>query len=389
MDNTKIREAYKEIDTFADVNESLSVCMDKLTNLGLEAIPVKDENGEFVGLISMRHLRRSHLNPAEVKIRKLIKRVPQIQIDDTLEEASRVMLENNIMHLPVYSGEQFKGIVTHNDILKHAFTGTVGEKTASSIMSKNPEFIHPNDTAAQVLNLFRQHGYSHLPVMDGNKVVGMISIRDIIDLVYRERKRSTVGERVGERISISDIEVKSVMNRPVVQVDVSDTLTECLDKMFRKNISSLVVTDNYGLAGILTKLDFLELIAKEAVEKRRITVQFSIKPSVEVGDKDQEIMIRNFMSFKRKYAKTLGKGTLFVYMKTQGSVDGKHMIVQCRLNLRTALGQYHSSSEAYGPLDAFSIALDRLSRRILQDKENKDGPRTSQRYIEGYLDSEF
>ena len=385
----KVQQVYKEVIVSVNVNDSLSSCMNRLTELGLDAISVTNNREEYVGMISMRRIRRSPLDPTAVRVRKFVERVPGVQMYDSFEEAARLMIETRSMHLPVYSGEQFKGVVTHNDILSHAMKGPLGSKPVELVMSKNPVVAKPDDSVAQILNLFKAHGVSHVPVVDGSNVVGIVSIRDLIDLVYREKKRPTIGERVGEKIGITNIKVREVMVSPVITVKASDTLATCLDAMFNRDVSCLVVTNQHGLAGIVTKLDFLEPLALMAAESRKITVQFSVKPSVVIDDKDREKIILHFDSFKRKYGKTLGKGTLFVYMKTQGSVATRLLIIQCRLNLRTTTGQYYSSSEAWSPLDAFTIALDRLVRRVLQEKDAKDDSRMGLRYTEDFLETEM
>lgn len=389
MDDTKVSEIYRDITVSAKLIDTLSQTVDMMTRFGLDAISVVDEKGEYVGMISMRRIRRSHLDPSSVRVRNLVQRVPEIQTSDSIGEAARMMIEHNLTHLPVYSGKQFKGIITHDYIINHVMQGPLGTLSIKDHMSKNPVVVEPFDSVAYVLNLFREYGISHVPVMDGHKVVGMVSFRDIMDIVYREKKRPTIGERIGEKINLAEIEVKGVMSFPVAKADVNDTLLTCLDRMKRKDVSCLVVTDNGYIAGIVTKLDLLEPIAQETLESRRITVQFSIKPSVEIGEMDRKMMIGQFSTFKKKYEETLGTGTLFVYMKTQGSATGNRMIVQCRLNLRTRLGQYHSSSEAWGPIDAFSIALDRLVRGILQDKEAKTKSPASQKYAVSFLDAEI
>lgn len=389
MEQILVQDVYKEITESVSDTDSLASCLAKLKKLDLEAVSVRGSRGEYVGMISIRRLRRSRLNPATVSIRKIIEKPPRVQMRDSISEAARLMIESGAAQLPAHAGEQFRGIITRDGMLDHVMKGELGDTPVSTVMSKKPEVVAPDDTVAFVLNLFREHGFSHAPVVEEGKPIGLVSIQDIIDLVYKNRKRTTKGEIVGERYGVMKIEAHGVMSSPVVEVDQQDSLRECLSKMKRKQVSCLVVTDGYELVGVVTKLDFLEPLSQEAIESRRLTIQFSIKPSVEISDNDQSIMMKNFMAFKRKYKTTLGKGILFVYMKTQGSVGGKRTLVQCRMNLRTTNGQYHSSSEGWSALDAFSVALDRLIRHAMYAKDMKTAPKMSSRYVERFIDTEI
>ncbi len=389
MDDLHVQNIYSEITESVTDTDSLTSCLARLKELGVEALSVRDRKGEYVGMISLRRLRRSRLNPANVSIRKLIQKPPQVQMRDTLSEAARLMIESGAAQLPVYAGQRFRGIVTRDQILESVLSGSLGDLPVEEIMSRKPEVVEPEDTAASVLNLFREHGISHAPVVEDGRTIGMVSIQDIIDLVYKIRSRTTKGERIGERYGVMGIEIRGVMSSPVVTVTERNTLKDCVSKMKREQVSCLVVTKEDRMTGIVTKLDFLEPLAREAIESRRLTIQFSIKPSVEISGRDREIMMQNFTSFRKKFDTTLGKGILFVYMKTQGSVAGKRTLVQCRMNLRTVNGQYHSSSEGWSALDAYTVALDRLMRHAMYAKDMKQAPKASSRFVEGFIETEM
>ena len=51
--------------------------------------------------------------------------------------------------------------------------------TLADIMTENPDTLSPNDLAVKALEKMQKHQYRHLPVMDGDRIVGMVSIRDL------------------------------------------------------------------------------------------------------------------------------------------------------------------------------------------------------------------
>jgi hypothetical protein len=216
----------------------------------------------------------------------------------------------------------------------------------------------------------REYGVSHVPVMDKGKLVGMVSIQDILENIYWPQRRQTLGDIVGEKTETLSVPVKGIMASPVITVDPKVGLSVAEKQMHDRDVSCLVVVSGERLVGVVTKLDFLEPISQlGAAAARKLTVQFGVK-DVDIGPEQQGFMMEEFDSFSRKYQEAFQLGTLFVYMKSHGntSMRGTPMI-HCRLQFRTVRGTFFSASEGWGVEPTFRVALDRLERRLLRSKE--------------------
>jgi CBS domain-containing protein len=77
------------------------------------------------------------------------------------------------------------GIFTERDVLRKVVQpGLDAKKTpVSEVMTKNPETLTAKDRMAFALNKMHVGGYRHIPIVDGNKLTGIISIRDIADFI--------------------------------------------------------------------------------------------------------------------------------------------------------------------------------------------------------------
>jgi len=223
-------------------------------------------------------------------------------------------------------------------------------------------------------------GVSHVPVIDEGKVVGVISIHDVIEQVFQPRQRQTRGEIVGEKVPVLSIPAKGIMAHPVITVAPEISLKEAAKKMHTHNISCLVVLSKERLAGIVTKLDFLEPISQMETVERRLSVQFGVK-GVVINPDQQGFMMGEFESFARKYKGALGLGTLFVYLKTHGTNHKGVPLIHCRLQLRTVRGSFFSSSEGFGVEPTFRVALDRLDKRLLRSKELSYNPKYARDFL--------
>jgi len=97
----------------------------------------------------------------------------------SLVDAARRMHERRVGAVVVQDSERLVGIVTERDILRAVATGAIGGSVAD-VMTHGPDTIGPDESAGQAAALMIHGGFRHLPVVDGNAVVGMLSIRDLV-----------------------------------------------------------------------------------------------------------------------------------------------------------------------------------------------------------------
>jgi CBS domain-containing protein len=98
-------------------------------------------------------------------------------------DAMRLMTEKHIGALIVVEGQAIVGIVTERDFaLKMARGARTPRKTpVREIMTAPVIRVRPNQTSEDCMVLMGTHHMRHLPVVDGERLVGMISIRDLVN----------------------------------------------------------------------------------------------------------------------------------------------------------------------------------------------------------------
>jgi CBS domain-containing protein len=99
----------------------------------------------------------------------------------TVRDAARVMTERHIGAVLVAVDGRLQGIFTERDVLARVVAaGLDPDHTAlGGVMTPNPDTVAPNDTALDALRRMSECGYRHLPVLNGEQMVGIISIRDL------------------------------------------------------------------------------------------------------------------------------------------------------------------------------------------------------------------
>jgi CBS domain-containing protein len=112
---------------------------------------------------------------------------PSITVYDTL----KVMVEKNIGAVLVSNDQgKFVGIFTERDYArKVVLKGKTSKETLiQEIMSENPATVKPDDTIDDCMKIMSGKFIRHLPVMENNQLVGMISIGDVVRYIIEEQK---------------------------------------------------------------------------------------------------------------------------------------------------------------------------------------------------------
>jgi len=108
--------------------------------------------------------------------RKLVTIPPNISILKALE----VMRKNSIRHLPVVEKGNLVGFVTEGDLRQASLLSMVGKVSIEDVMIKNPVTVSPESSLEEAAKLIYVHKIGGLPVVKGKKLVGIITIVDIL-----------------------------------------------------------------------------------------------------------------------------------------------------------------------------------------------------------------
>jgi CBS domain-containing protein len=100
-----------------------------------------------------------------------------------LTEAARQMHSHSVGAVLVLSGDELSGILTERDVLRAVATGEVEGTNVAAWMTRDPETIEPSDTSGHAAALMIHGAFRHLPVVEGGRPIGIVSIRDLMRLV--------------------------------------------------------------------------------------------------------------------------------------------------------------------------------------------------------------
>ena len=214
------------------------------------------------------------------------------------------------------------GVVSETDLVRKVMADDLTDTTTpmSQIMSSPLRTIPGSRSMIDASHVMEQQGVRHLCVTEGEEIVGLISIRDLVryfvyaesgpireldnvfrplsilmrtaietidsDLPVRAAARQMTFKKVGALLVKQDGEfkgivterdlvmkvlskeedaktltVKAVMNHPLIEIDINRTIHDASDLMAEKWIRHLPVTENHKIVGILSVRDLIRMIA--------------------------------------------------------------------------------------------------------------------------------
>lgn len=113
-----------------------------------------------------------------------------VRSGDMVVEALRQMRDNRVRAVLVIDDGVLVGIVTLGDCaIKVLLPGLDAKQTpVGQVMTGNPVTVKPNDPLEGCMAMMAERGYRHLPVLDAGKVVGVISIGEVVKDIIRDLK---------------------------------------------------------------------------------------------------------------------------------------------------------------------------------------------------------
>ena len=103
-----------------------------------------------------------------------------------LAAAAERMNDRGVGAAIVLSGDTVSGILTERDVLRAVATGRVEGTLVAAWMTRDPETIEASETTSQAAAVMIHGGFRHLPVVDGGKPIGIVSIRDLMRVAVED-----------------------------------------------------------------------------------------------------------------------------------------------------------------------------------------------------------
>ncbi len=307
-------------------------------------------NGKPIGMVSPKSLIERSVKPTE-KISNLMFVSPLLNPDDEVNDVIETFVLSGCRDIPVVENEKLVGVVSEIDIT----TTTKNGRLAKDVMRPVKHTLKLDDHAAVAREEIIKHKINRLPVIgkDG-KLKGMISTVDLLDLVTPVKGQRR-GETSGQRVS--DVKVDSLMENKIFTVKPDDKISDVIEIIKEHKVSSVVVAEDGRPIGMITPKNILMLMSPPKTESTNLVVMGLSNESEKFV---AENTARRFISRMDKISNTISAVLDFKeHTKIEGEERANH-----ELNARVKC----SDGDFFASDSGWDIRV--VTRDVLQKLEN-------------------
>ena len=276
VDDELIKKRYLAVDK----SDSVSRLIGQLRLHDAKAALVFDRK-RFLGVADTHLLVRTKLDPARMRVGKIVKRVPTLHGEESIEETARLLFTAEVRCLPVIENGMVTGVVRSMDLIKELQKTDDATRALSEIMTLKPITVEEDDVVGTAISIMRENHISRVPIVDENgNLVNIAALTDLLMefILFQQSKTERRGRgtltQFGPRTIRAFRQDKTDYNRfPIKNISTSfmitaapgDSLGRTINKMERFDISSIVVVEGKKPVGIVTTRDMLKLFLKNQI----------------------------------------------------------------------------------------------------------------------------
>lgn len=131
----------------------------------------------------------------------------------------------------------------------------------SHLMTRHVISVHHGDPISKVRSLVREHGVHHIPVVDGDQLVGIITWSDILRISFGDAFGTD--EREVDATLDHTLTLEQVMKRNPVTLQETATVREAAEILATSDFHSLPVVNGGKLVGMVTTTDLIRYLLEQ------------------------------------------------------------------------------------------------------------------------------
>lgn len=247
-------------------DESLSKIISTL--IETNSYDVFIELSDKVASLSIRDI----LGAKDIKTTKpslIGKIIPELRRESVVGEAARIMNHYRLRTLPIVQNGHIQGQVSAKrivDLINKQLVQNKVRVNASTLMTGDPIVMDSHKTVSAAKSLMKRRRIDHLPVIDNNRLIGIITSYDIMKLMSPSERIGKKSIGINEAEDRLSIEVSGVANAEVITARVDDTLISVCDKMKRAESSYCIINVWDEIQGIITYRDIVAMLGEQLEE---------------------------------------------------------------------------------------------------------------------------
>jgi CBS-domain-containing membrane protein len=356
-----IIKKYKEVKDTDTIGKALSML--KNSN---EILLVFDQKKKYSGILMQHGILRSDLDPEKSKIKNFKVSGPKIDGSISISECARIMLENNLLYLPVSEKNKIIGLISYEDLLSNYVAQIYGEQSVLEVMSPDMPVAEPAEKLRDVVKKFKSGRVTSLPVIENGRHRGIVYLHDTVNTLITRTEKPGFGRTVREKSRITDLPVRNIMSPPVVEARENDKISKVISTMLEHHTDCVSIVDStHKYKGMVTVADLLKLLVTPIRQQGRARIK--INSSFDEINRDQVRSVIN--ASLDKFEGLLGEHSAEVFMKEHKEKMKHQKLIYTRIQVYSSAGRFDATAEGWGPDQSLSKTLNKLEKQMRRKKE--------------------
>jgi CBS domain-containing protein len=257
----KIKEIMTKEVVYVDKDEDLKHVLDLMKKHNITKIPVVEDK-KLVGIVTdsliaykLGSIRKRDISTSRMHASSVTeKEIDIISPDTDVKKILKMVGKPGPTMLPVVEKNKLVGVVTKADLLFLVDS----KKPLNTIMQRDIHTVSPEDRIVHARRVMIDENVARLPVVDQGKLFGIISDIEIAFAFEKLKKSFSLGR---QKHRLDELTVKTVMKSPVLWTTRTVSAMEAAKIMMKHHIGSLPVVDDDTLVGIVTRTDLLKTVS--------------------------------------------------------------------------------------------------------------------------------
>ena len=255
----------KEIMTKKVISVDKDIDLNQVLNLmkkhEITKIPVL-ENKKIIGIITdntiaykLGSIRKKQVSTSRLHASSVTeKNIEKVTPDTHIGEILKKVGEPGPTILPIVENNKLLGVITKADLLPLVNSKT----TLRSIMRKDVHTVAPDDRIVHARRIMIDENVARLPVVEQGRLVGIISDMEIAFSFAMLKKSYSVGK---QKHRLDELLVKDSMKIPIFWTTPNVSASEAAKIMIKHNVGALPIIENNTIIGIVSRTDLLKTIS--------------------------------------------------------------------------------------------------------------------------------
>lgn len=196
--------------------------------------------------------------------------IPTLNSQSRTTEAASIMSLYRLRALPILDKNEIVGQISARKIVKAIrdcmLVTHIRKTNASDIMTPNPIVVDKADKIASAKAIMRRRRIDHLPVVEEGRLVGMVTSKDILEVMLRPERIGRKSLGIDETQDRLDLAVTGISDKNVVSSEVEVTLQSVTDLIVSQNSTYCITKSAEEVQGIITYRDVISLLGEKVQE---------------------------------------------------------------------------------------------------------------------------